>query len=167
MILLKNLTGENKHPPLNSLPKLQPAFASQYRYFWLELALANEGKHHLNGIVNFSEADELLKSSYRAYLQLLVTERIRLRLTDSDIRRLSPTEQKTKAALMARNEIIDEQSQAQKHWFKISINEARSKVESILGSSTTINPNVSDDNLLEVDLIENGHEGDNNDDDDI
>jgi hypothetical protein len=118
--------------PLNSLPKLEPAFASQYRYFWLELALANEGRKHLEGVVDLVNADELLRNSYRVYLHLLVEERIRLRLKDSDIRQLSSVDQKTKATKMAQNEIIDEQSKARKFWFGTPIDEARRKIEVLL-----------------------------------
>ena len=153
MILLKQLEGSPKHAPLNSLPKLEPAFASQYRYFWLELALAKEGRQHLAGIVNFEEADKLLHISYRVYLQLLVNERIRIRHKDSDIRHLNPTEQKSIATSKARNEIIEEQSQARKYWFGSSISEARAQVELQLGSSTAIAQNIADlAELAEVDI---------------
>lgn len=150
-ILLKQSGGEPANP-LNSLPKLEPAFASQYRYFWLELALANEGRKHLGELVDFEKADELLKNSYRVYLRLLVEERIRLRLRDPDIRQLSQAEQKPKAATIARSEIINEQSNARKYWFGIPITEARRKVESLLDSSAAGTQNVSD--LPDLDIEE-------------
>ena len=134
-ILLKQSVGD-PFPPLNSLPKLDPAFASQYRYFWLELALSNEGKKQLEGFINFEQAKELLESSYRVYLRLLADERTRQRLSDSDIRQLSLQEQKIKAESRARSEIIDEQSKAHKYWFGTRIDEARSRVEHLLQKNT-------------------------------
>jgi hypothetical protein len=148
-ILLKQSGSEPLHP-INSLPKLEPAFASQYRYFWLELALTNEGKPHLTGLVDFGKADELLNNSYRVYLRLLVEERIRLRLKDPDIRQLSQTEQKHKVSTMARSEIIEEQANARKYWFGTSITEARRKVESLLDSSVASTQNVSDSPDIDV-----------------
>lgn len=139
-ILLKQSPGR-PIPSLNSLPKLDPAFASQYRYFWLELALSNEGKQHLEALINLEHAKELLDSSYRVYLHLLVDERARQRLSDSDIRQLSLQDQKIKAESRARSEIIEEQSKAHKHWFGTLIDEARTRVELLLQKSTV---NVQD-----------------------
>ena len=157
-ILLKQSAGEPTYP-LNSLPKLEPAFASQYRYFWLELALAKAGRHHLNGLISFDKAEELLSNSYRVYLRLLVEERIRQRLTDPAISQLPQTEGKPLAASMARNEIIDEQSHARKYWFSTPINDARREIEILLDNSISIlqtlseTPTLSDGDIdLPIDL---------------
>jgi hypothetical protein len=147
LILLKQLTGESKHPALNALPKLEPAFASQYRYFWLELALAKEGRKHLDGIIDFETADELLNNSYRVYLNLLVNERIRFKLKDSEIRQLNQAEQRSRATTIARSEIINEQSQAHKYWFGTPINDARIKIESLI-------ENIKNDNQNSINITD-------------
>ena len=159
-ILLKQVGGEPVHP-LNSLPKLEPAFASQYRYFWLELALANEGRTHLVGIVDLAKADELLKNSYSVYLRLLVEERIRQRLRDPDIRQLSQAEQRARAATLARSDIIDEQSIARKHWFGTPINEARRAIELLLDHSVMSTPEVSEVRGIDVEEFESDTHQDN------
>jgi hypothetical protein len=141
-ILLKQNDSGPAHP-LNCLPKLEPAFAIQFRYFWLELALTFEGRKHLEGFVDFDKADELLQNSNRVYLRLLVDQRTTLRINDSEIRQLSPSEQKAKATLTARNEIVDEQSQARKYWFGTPINEARAKVEALIENNNYISENLN------------------------
>jgi hypothetical protein len=120
--------------PLNSLPKLEPAFATQYRYFWLELALAKEGRIYLEDVgVDLLKADELLYDTCRVYLRLLVEDRMRLlRLRDPEIRKLSQSEQKEKAAPLARAEILEDQAQARKFWFGTPIDEAREAIDQLL-----------------------------------
>jgi hypothetical protein len=123
--------------PLNSLPKLEPAYASQYRYFWLELALAAPGRQHLVNIIDVAKAEDLLGKSYHAYLRVLLEERIRQRSKDPDIRQLNdPGIQKREAEDKAVKEIIDEQANARKYWFGTSIDDARKEVKMALANST-------------------------------
>lgn len=146
-IFLKKSDKEPFHP-LNSLPKLEPAFASQYRYFWLELALAAEGRALLQQAgVDLTKADELLRDSCRVYLRLLVEDRYKLRLREPENRRLSPSDQKAKVGPIAAAEILEEQAQAKKFWFGTPIEEAREKIESLLqsGSGTSLDNSGSKD----------------------
>lgn len=144
--------------PLNSLPKLEPVFASQYRYFWLELALAKEGRVHLEELeVSLNEADSLLKDSFRAYLKVLIDDRIRIRMRDSDIRKLGQKEQTEKATAIAKSEITEEQAKARKYWFGESIEDARNLISGLLASKAapvsvvagSIDPGEEEDEDLE------------------
>ena len=148
-ILLKQLGGEPAHP-FNSLPKLEPAYATQYRYFWLELALAKEGRTHLAEVVDLNKADELLNNCYRVYLRLLVDERIRQRLKDPTIRQLSQSEQKKLSAKKAYDEIIEEQSQVKKYWFGVHIDEARRMVKLALDITLASTQSISDFKDMDV-----------------
>jgi hypothetical protein len=131
-ILLKKSDAKG-FQPLNSLPKLEPVFASQYRYFWLELALAEEGRVHLEKVgVNLNDADILLKNALKSYLKVLIDDRFRVRMRDSDIRKLSQSEQKEKATTIAKSEIIEEQAQARKYWFGEPIDNARNLICGLL-----------------------------------
>lgn len=131
-ILLKKSESQPFHA-LNALPKLEPAFASQYRYFWLELALFKDGREYLEEAgVDLAAADKLLVDCCRVYVRLLVEDRARVRLRDADIRGLSSSEQKSKARKKATEEIIEEQAQARKFWFGVQIQEARETVEALL-----------------------------------
>jgi hypothetical protein len=145
--------------PLNSLPKLEPVFASQYRYFWLELALAKEGRVYLEEIgVKLDEADALLKDSFTAYLLLLIEDRKRLRMRDTDIRKLSQAEQKVKAGAIAKTEITEEQAKARKYWFGEPIEDARNLINGLLAPqvvSTSVLAGSIDPEEEEEDIEEN------------
>lgn len=157
-ILLKKSDAKG-FQPLNSLPKLEPVFASQYRYFWLELALAKEGRVHLEEIgINLYEADELLKNSLSAYLRLLIDDRIRIRMRDPDIRKLGQSEQKEKARAIAKSEIIEEQAKARKYWFGEPIEDARNWIIGLLApqaASTSVAGGSIDPEEEEDDIEEN------------
>ena len=144
--------------PLNSLPKLEPVFASQYRYFWLELALAKEGRGHLDKLgVKLHEADALLKDSFRVYLNVLVDDRCRMRMRDPDIRKLGQNEQKEKAGALAMSEITEEQAQARKYWFGGAIEDARNLISGLLArqaASTAVVGGSTDPEEEEEDIDE-------------
>jgi hypothetical protein len=161
-ILLKKSELDSFYP-LNSLPKLEPAYASQYRYFWLELALAKEGRIHLEEAgVDLPKADQLLNDSCRVYLRLLVEDRMRLRLRDPEIRKLSQAEQKEKAGALAREAIVEEQAQARKFWFGNPIEQAREKIDLLLKNGSFPVQNGTD----AVDLEETADEDQSDETDD-
>jgi hypothetical protein len=156
-ILLKRSEVKGFHP-LNSLPKLEPAFASQYRYFWLELALAKEGRVHLEQFgVNLQEADALLDQTLKVYLRVLVDDRARIQMRTADIRKLPVNEQKRKATELAKSEVIEDQAQARKHWFGEPIGDARNRIESLLAETSTtssVSVDVGDNENEEIDEID-------------
>lgn len=165
-ILLKK-SDTKGFQPLNSLPKLEPAFASQYRYFWLELALAEEGRKYLEEVgVNLSQADILLKDSLKAYLRILIDDRIRIRLRDADIRKLGQNEQKDKAGKMAKSEIVEEQAKARKYWFGKPIEDARSLINELLDTQPSLSSTLGWSNTSVDEQVDDEEDFEDDEDDD-
>lgn len=125
--------------PLNSLPRLEPAYAVYYRYFWLELVLFHENREKLkeNGI-DLEKATDFLVQCRRAYLELLVEERRKVRLRDAVIKALPEGEQDPEARRMARAEVIEEQAQAQHYWFGGKLVDCRKLITKTLESEIEV-----------------------------
>lgn len=144
-IFLKK-SKEHGFKPLNELPKLEPAYASQFRYFWLELILIPENQPSLtaNG-VDIAKALNLLEKSRQVYLKLLIEDRRKQRLKDAAVRALPDSSQQAKrAAELAREEIIEGQALARQYWFGGKIADCRKFIESTLDQSQLIE--ITDEN---------------------
>ncbi len=154
MILAKT-SSDSGFKPLNMLPKLEPALAAHFRYLWLELALATEGRALLeNAGVRLEDADRLVLDARRAYLELLIKIRRGERKKDADLRDRSVTEQNRLAGQRATDEIKEAQAEAHKYWFGGSIQEARVKIAVTLNSVEPIHEVEEDEGN------ENGLKGD-------
>lgn len=136
LILAKN-SLEPGFKPLNMLPKLEPAFASHFRYLWLEVALSSEGRPALEQAgVSLEDADKLLFEARKSYLQLLITNRSKERKRDSDLKEKSVSEQNKLSEERARVEIMEEQAEAHKYWFGTPIQEARNLLKATLDAKS-------------------------------
>lgn len=128
-IFLKS-SNDKGFRPLNALPKLEPAYAIYYRYFWLELILCDENRTELESQgIDFDAATKFLFQSRQVYLELLVGERRKAKLQDAAIKELPIEQQESKAKEMAVAEIIEDQAQARQYWFGGRIDDCRSLVK--------------------------------------
>jgi hypothetical protein len=143
--------------PFNELPRLEPALAIHYRYFWLELILYKENHSALvSAGVDVDKMLAFMEKARQVYLKLLVDERRKLKLKDTMIRELkSDKERIERATELARNEVIEAQIQAHYYWFGVSIQEGRKVVGNSLAQSK-----ASDDigrlDIEEYDDFDNG-----------
>lgn len=120
---------------LNELPRLEPAYAIQYRYFWLELLLIPENMEDLKACgILIEPAKDFLGQCRRSYLELLIDERRKERLKDAEIRKLTDSAQQlARAQEMARAEILEAQAKAHHYWFGGKIADSRSTIIATLG----------------------------------
>ena len=117
---------------LNELPKLEPAYATHYRYFWLELLLQKDNHLALEHAgIKLGEAIKFLTQCRRSYIELLIDERRKERLKDAEIQRLTEGREE-KAKKMAYDEIVESQAQAHHYWFGGSIGECRKMIKDTL-----------------------------------
>ena len=130
--------------PLNELPKLEPAYAVYYRYFWLELLLISENHDALKAAgVNIKKAMDFLAECRRAYLELLIEERKKERLKDAGIKKLAEGKlQEDKAMKLARDEIKKSQAKAHQYWFGGKSADCDLLIAATLAKATTGNPDM-------------------------
>ena len=133
LILLKK-ASQDGFKPINTMPRLDPTFATHFRYLWLEIALADPGTQELDDVnLDLDEARSILIEARKFYLEMLIQDRAKLRSRDSDLREKSASEQKRLANERAKSEIIREQSDAHKYWFGGDIDTKRTMVSEALG----------------------------------
>jgi hypothetical protein len=120
--------------PLNLLPKLEPGFAIQYRYLWLEIIVREKNKDGLAaGGLDYDRAAALLLECRSSYLKFAVELREKDFLAMPDIKEIADLEAaKAEANKRARASVIKEQSEAHKYWFGFDIEDARTLVEDAL-----------------------------------
>ena len=130
LILLKNST-KSGFKAFNSLPRLEPAYANYFRYFWLEIALfeTDDIWAELPNI-DLVAARQMLDDARKTYIDLLISERRKLKLKDAIVLALDPTLQASKAAELAKEEIIEEQAQAYHYWFGKKLSDCRTLITS-------------------------------------
>lgn len=144
-ILMKK-SKEAGFKPLNMLPRLQPIFAAHYRYLWLEIALHDKGKSKLDECIDTVKAEEILLKTRKTYLNLLIDERKKDRMKDTDIQDLLDPEKNKKALERAEAETIKEQSSAHKYWFGRSAEDARTLIKSTLTNEDNLEPSSTPKN---------------------
>ena len=130
LILLRN-SSKPGFKALNSLPRLEPAYANYFRYFWLEIALfETDGIWSETLSIDLGIARQMLADARKTYIDLLIGERRKLKLKDAIVLALEPPLQASKAAELAKDEIIEEQAQAHQYWFGKKISDCRTLIMS-------------------------------------
>ncbi|TVR64210.1 MAG: hypothetical protein EA420_05695 [Candidatus Competibacteraceae bacterium] len=146
----------------NELPKLEPIFATHFRYFWLELILHDGNRESLTTAgVDTNKALDFLEESRRAYLKVLIDERRKQRMKDSAIRSLpDPKKQVEKADKLAKSEVIEGQAHAHQYWFGGTVSEEKKILESTLARGTTSEVDKEDEDAENDDEFGNEEETD-------
>jgi len=133
--------------PLNQLPRLEPAYANHFRYFWLELLLQQSNEPELEAAgIDLEKAKALLIESRKSYLSLLINERKKMRATDADLQEKSEAEKSKFAFERATSEIVESQAQARHYWFGGNIADCRNFINaSLIQDSETVAPTDEND----------------------
>ncbi|AGA91429.1 hypothetical protein Thimo_2719 [Thioflavicoccus mobilis 8321] len=124
--MLKSSTVNGFHP-INELPRLEPNLSVFFRYLWLELAFCEDAADlwKEQGI-DLDAARCFLCDCRKAYLEFVIEDRRKQHMRDAEVRRLPEADQKSKAASLAFDEVVESQAQAHAYWFGLKIADARS-----------------------------------------
>jgi hypothetical protein len=141
--------------PLNSLPKLEPAYANYFRYFWLELAFhENDANWSALQKPELEACKQMLDDARKSYINLLINERKKVRAKDTDVLNLDPSLQVDKANELAKAEIVEEQSQAHQYWFGGKISDCRTRITMTIDRASATSDDSSDGELDEDEMTE-------------